>query len=41
MGIKVLAEPGAYLNYDELVVHNSDAIRPSYLVMYDNNSGRS
>jgi len=31
----VLAEAGARLNYDELVVYNNDAIRPSYLVMYD------
>jgi len=23
------------LNYDELIVYNNDAIRPSYLVMYD------
>ena len=32
---QVLAEVGAGLNYDELVVYNNDAIRPSYLVMYD------
>jgi len=32
---QVLAEAGARLNYDELVVYNNDAIRPSYLVMYD------
>jgi len=31
----VLAEVGSSLNYDELVVYNNDAIRPSYLVMYD------
>jgi len=31
----VLAEAGAGLNYDELVVYKNDAIRPSYLVMYD------
>lgn len=31
----VLAEAGNGLNYDELVVYNNDAIRPSYLVMYD------
>jgi len=31
----VLAEVGVNLNYDELVVYNNDAIRPSYLVMYD------
>lgn len=30
----VIAEAGARLNYDELVVYNNDAIRPSYLVMY-------
>lgn len=32
---QVLAEVGARLNYDELVVYTNDAIRPSYLVMYD------
>jgi hypothetical protein len=32
---QVLAEVGSSLNYDELVVYNNDAIRPSYLVMYD------
>jgi len=31
----VLAEAGAGLKYDELVVYNNDAIRPSYLLMYD------
>jgi len=31
----VLAEVGSRLNYDELVVYDNDAIRPSYLVMYD------
>jgi len=32
----VLAEASdSGLNYDELVVYNNDAIRPSYLVMYD------
>lgn len=31
----VLAEAGNGLNYDELVVYHNDAIRPSYLVMYD------
>ncbi|EAU83112.2 hypothetical protein CC1G_11638 [Coprinopsis cinerea okayama7 len=31
----VLAEKGGSLNYDELVVYTNDAIRPSYLVMYD------
>jgi hypothetical protein len=31
----ILGEVGASLNYDELVVYNNDAIRPSYLVMYD------
>lgn len=30
----VLAEVGGNLNYDELVVYNNDAIRPSYLVLY-------
>jgi hypothetical protein len=31
----VLAEIGGSLNYDELVVYTNDAIRPSYLVLYD------
>ncbi|KAI0784004.1 hypothetical protein BC629DRAFT_1594122 [Irpex lacteus] len=31
----VLAEKGSRLNHDELVVYCNDAIRPSYLVMYD------
>ncbi|KAF8330511.1 hypothetical protein F5887DRAFT_80065 [Amanita rubescens] len=31
----VLAETGRGLNYDELVVYNNDAIRPSFLVMYE------
>ena len=35
MRIQVLAEVGARLEYDEVVVYNNDAIRPSYLVMYD------
>ena len=35
MRIQVLVEVGARLNYDELAVYNNDAIRPSYLVMYD------
>lgn len=32
----VLAEavPGGALNYDELVVYQNDAVRPSYLIMY-------
>jgi hypothetical protein len=33
--IKVLAEKGGSLNYDELVVYDNDAIRPSFLVMYE------
>ena len=32
---KVLAEKGGSLNYDELVVYDNDAIRPSFLVMYE------
>ena len=32
---QVLAEKGGSLNYDELVVYRNDAIRPSFLVMYD------
>ena len=32
---QVLAEVGGSLNYDELVVYREDAIRPSYLVMYE------
>ena len=35
--IQVLAEKGSRLNHDELVVYTNDAIRPSYLVMYDAN----
>ena len=35
MRIQVLGEVGGSLNHDELVVYNNDAIRPSYLVMYD------
>ncbi|KAI0695392.1 hypothetical protein BC835DRAFT_1414906 [Cytidiella melzeri] len=31
----VLAEKGTRLNHDELVVYCNEAIRPSYLVMYD------
>jgi len=31
----VLAETGGTLNYDELVVYRNEAIRPSYLIMYD------
>ncbi|KIK57329.1 hypothetical protein GYMLUDRAFT_263100 [Collybiopsis luxurians FD-317 M1] len=31
----VLAEKGGNLNYDELVVYTNDAIRPSFLVMYE------
>ncbi|KAG8970930.1 hypothetical protein FRC05_011604 [Tulasnella sp. 425] len=30
----VLGETGGSLNYDELVVYNDDAIRPSWLVVY-------
>ena len=34
---QVLAEvvPGGSLNYDELVVYKNEAVRPSYLVMYE------
>lgn len=31
----VLAEVGGSLNYDELIVYKNDAVRPSYLVMYE------
>jgi hypothetical protein len=31
----VLAEVGGALNYDELVVYKNEAVRPSYLVMYE------
>lgn len=31
----VLAEKGGTLNYDELVVYTNDAIRPSFLVLYE------
>jgi len=27
--------PGKDLNYDELVVYDDDAIRPTYIVMYE------
>lgn len=30
----VIGEPGGNLNYDELIVYNSDAVRPSYLLVY-------
>jgi len=33
--LKVLAEKGGSLNYDELVVYTNDAILPSFLVMYE------
>jgi len=33
--LKVLAEKGGSLNYDELVVYNNEAIRPSFLVLYE------
>jgi hypothetical protein len=32
---QVLGERGVRLKHDELVVYDDDAIRPSYLVMYD------
>ena len=32
---KVLAEVGGSLNYDELIVYTNDAVRPSYVVMYE------
>ena len=34
---QVLAEVGGSLNlpYDELIVYSNDAVRPSYLVMYE------
>ena len=35
MRSQVIGEVGSRLNYDELVVYDNDAIRPSYLVMYD------
>jgi len=31
----VLGETGGILNYDELVVYTNDAIRPSFLVIYE------
>ncbi|KNZ77577.1 hypothetical protein J132_05111, partial [Termitomyces sp. J132] len=31
----VLGETGKDLNYDELVIYRNDAIRPSFLVLYD------
>jgi len=33
--VQVLGEVGGRLNHDELVVYDNDAVRPSYLVMYD------
>jgi hypothetical protein len=32
---QVIGEVGVTLNYSEIVVYDNDAIRPSYLVMYD------
>ena len=32
---QILGEVGDALNYDETVVYDNDAIRPSYLVMYN------
>lgn len=32
---QVLGEVGFALNYDELVVYRSDAIIPTYLVIYE------
>lgn len=32
---QVLGEVGGSLNYDELVVYDNKAIKPSYLVMYE------
>ena len=32
---QIIGEVGIKLNYDEVVVYDNDAIRPSYLVMYD------
>ena len=32
---QVLGEKGGNLKYDELVVYTNDAIRPSFLVMYE------
>ncbi|KAG8896611.1 hypothetical protein FRB99_008800 [Tulasnella sp. 403] len=31
----VIANPGSGLNYDELIVYNNDAIRPSWLLLYN------
>lgn len=33
--MQVLAEKGAGLRDDEVIVYTNDAIRPSYLIMYD------
>ena len=35
IGRQVLAEVGGSLNYDELIVYKNEAVRPSYLVMYE------
>ena len=32
---KVLAEKGGKLNHDELVIYDNDAIRPSFIVLYE------
>ena len=32
---QVIANPGSGLNYDELIVYNNDAIRPSWFLLYD------
>jgi len=31
---KVIGEPGADLNFEETVVYNNDAIRPTFLIVY-------
>lgn len=36
---QVLGETNGVLNHDELVVYTNDAIRPTFLVMYENEWG--
>jgi hypothetical protein len=32
---QVIGEPGSELNYEETVVYHNDAIRPAYLIIYN------
>ena len=33
--IQVVGEPGVDLNYEETVVYDNDAIRPAFLIVYE------